>query len=727
MAGILRCNHIHFFQHATGPYRQVIQVANRRSNNIKRAPHTRFSAGPANRLTVIRFQIINLIVWDAYAMTLTSCELALELLNLPPLNLRHKPKNPEYCEPAMIKLSINHRALASLFTMTLLVTGCASVNLQSHMAQTPGQALEMASQESNPETAQRYLLRVASRFQEQGEHAAARKLLQSDQLAQMTPELKTQQRLLAMVSANALQDGPWAENLVADLTPDSFLAYKAELLNRAGNLQARTYALAGDPLPAAMTLMLLSQADSTVNPQQVHDQIWQFLKATPDQKLNAETGNALGYEAQGWLELASAVRAPGLGLEEQGRIVRRWQNNWSGHPAAQVLPSELQLIATLAESRPENIALALPLKGALGAAGKAIRDGFLAAYYLDNSVDRSKTDIRIIDTSEAPFKDIYRELSEQDVDLIVGPLEKEALATLGSMNTLPVPALGLNYLPEGTTPPAGLYQFGLSAEDEARQIAERLAAKSIRDVLVLIPHGEWGDRVETALLQAMETNGVTALDTQRFFREDNLRAVTADLLGISVSRERAIQVERTIGINVEFEPRRRQDADAIVMVAEPTIARQFKPLFAYYFGGDLPVYSPSIVYEGTPDPSRDRDLDQVIFTDIPWVLGKTSELREKSTKYLPGTRGQLGRLFAMGADAWQLSKRLPLLRQVEAASLDGQTGTLTMTPEGSIHRQQMWAQFQQGTPKLLPDLPPEADTSETPAEPAPAELARPAQ
>jgi outer membrane PBP1 activator LpoA protein len=180
-------------------------------------------------------------------------------------------------------------------------------------------------------------------------------------------------------------------------------------------------------------------------------------------------------------------------------------------------------------------------------------------------------------------------------------------------------------------------------------------------------------------------------------------------------------------MNVEFEPRRRQDADAIVMVAEPTIARQFKPLFAYYFGGDLPVYSPSIVYEGTPDPSRDRDLDQVIFTDIPWVLGDDSELRKKSTKYLPGTRGQLGRLFAMGADAWQLSKRLPLLRQVEAASLDGQTGTLTMTPEGSIHRQQMWAQFQQGTPKLLPDLPPEADTSETPAEPAPAELARPAQ
>jgi len=220
---------------------------------------------------------------------------------------------------------------------------------------------------------------------------------------------------------------------------------------------------------------------------------------------------------------------------------------------------------------------------------------------------------------------------------------------------------------------------------------------------VLIPGGEWGDRVEAALLKRMASHEGVALDIERFYREDNLRAVTADLLGITVSRDRAIQVERTIGMNVEFEPRRRQDADAIVMVAEPTVARQFKPLFAFYFGGDLPVYSPSIIYEGTPAPSRDRDLNGVIFTDIPWVLGDDNELRTRATENLSGTRGQPGRLFAMGADAWHLSKRLPLLKQVESASISGQTGVLTMTPEGSIHREQLWAQFRNGAPELIPE------------------------
>lgn len=614
----------------------------------------------------------------------------------------------------MIRNRNNHRALASILTVALLSAGCAGINLQSHIAQTAGQALELAQEESDRETAQRYLLRSASQFQDSGDHAAARTLLQSAQLTQLSPPLQYQKLLLAMASANALDDQDWAQQLTAEITPDYFTGYSMDLLSRAASLQADTYVLANDQLSAAATLILLAQTDAGASPQPLHDRIWELLKVVPDQKLITAASSAIGFETQGWLELAAAVRAPGTGLDEQGRIIRRWQNNWPSHPAAQILPTELQLIASLAANRPEKIALALPLNGPLASAGKAIRDGFIAAYYQDESADRSKTDIRILDTSAGkPFAEMYRELSAQDTDLIVGPLEKDALTSLSTMHTLPVPTLGLNYLPEGSSVPEGLYQFGLSAEDEARQIADRLATDRIDQVLVLIPQGQWGDRVEAALLQRMGADGSTALAIERFYPEDNLRTVSADLLGITTSRNRAIQVERTIGLNVEFEPRRRQDAQAIVMVAEPTVARQLKPLFAFYFGGDLPVYAPSIIYEGSANPGRDRDLDQVLFTDVPWVLEDTNDLRTQAGKYLSGTRGQLGRLFAMGADAWQLSKRLPLLRQVETASLQGQTGVLTMNPVGSIHRQQLWARFQNGTPVLIPDAP-VPDTEETP-------------
>ncbi|MBE0484910.1 penicillin-binding protein activator [Marinobacter sp.] len=606
----------------------------------------------------------------------------------------------------------SHRIIFTLIALfTFLAAGCATVNLDSHVADTPEKALELARSERDPATAQRYLLRIASDFQDRDNHPAARQILRSDQLSNAQGNLADQRRLLAMAGAVELQDSRWARELTAQMSPDQFLSFPGDMIGRAAELQARTFALTGDQLSAALSLMLLSQTDSQSDPRQIHTQIWHYLKSISNQRLAEASASAIGYEEQGWLELATTLRARDAGLDEQGRLIRNWQNNWPGHPAAQILPIDLSLLAELATSRPERIVLALPLQGSLASAGKAIRDGFLAAYYSDESVDRDQTDIRILDTSAKPFAELYADLADQAIDLIVGPLEKDALAGLSIMNTLAVPVLGLNYLPADNRIPDGLYQYGLSAEDEARQIADQLASQGLNQILALIPRGEWGDRVEHALLQRMEQNSGTVLDIERFFPEDNFRSVTADLLGVTTSRQRAIQVERTIGMNVEFEPRRRQDAEAIVLIAEPTVARQFNPLFAFYFSGDLPVYSSSIVYEGTPDPGRDRDLNRVTFTDIPWVLAPDNPLRTQAEQNLTGTRGQLGRLFAMGADAWQLSKRLPLLRQVEGATIEGQTGVLSMTPDGIIHRQQLWAQFQSGRPALRPELT-EQDTTE---------------
>lgn len=623
---------------------------------------------------------------------------------MPLFQRRLKRIYPEYCEPAMTRRYLNKTPLSMLLALALLFSGCASVNLESHTAQSANQALEFARQESDPELAQKYLLRAADRFQNQDEHQSARRILQSEQLSSPIEPLEDQALLLSMASAVALDDRKWATELTQNLPPDHFLNYDSNMIRRAASLQERTFALADDSLAAALTLILLASADANLEIQEIHDRIWQNLKETSGEALSSQRDRAIGYDAQGWLELAETLRQPGLNLDEQGRMVRRWQQNWPGHPATATLPAELQLIASLAESRPEQITLAVPLSGPLATAGKAIRDGFLAAYYLDDSVDREKTNIRIVDTSKQDIHEVYEELISGNQDLMVGPLEKEALTTLAGKNTLPVPVLGLNYLPEAQQPPSGLYQFGLAPEDEARQIADRLAAQGISQTLILIPHGEWGDRLEQALLTRMKQRDAVALDIERYFREDNLRAVTADLLGITVSRQRAIDVERTAGIDVEFEPRRRQDADGIIMVAEPTIARQFKPLFAFYFGGDLPVYAPSMVYEGNPDPSRDRDLNGVVFTDIPWVLSKNNGFRKTATNAMPDINGQVGRLFAMGADAWQLSKRLPLLRHVDSASIEGQTGVLTMTTQGSVHREQLWARFTNGTPELLPAL-----------------------
>ena len=620
---------------------------------------------------------------------------------MPPIDRRHKRNAQEPCEPDMTITRLITPLRATLLAAALM-GGCASVSLQTHTPQSATEAVNLASNESDPQLAQTYLLRSASAFQQASDHQQARRILQSAPLATPLPELRDQYLLLAMASATALDDSGWARQLADSLDSAQFRNYDDNLAPGAARLQAETYQLAGRPLDAAMTLMALVDAGISTDVQTSQDRIWQYLKQTSDQTLAENGQRAVGYTPQGWLELAAIMREPGATLDSQGRRIRDWQYNWAGHPAATTLPSELQLITTLAQERPERIALALPLSGPLASAGEAIRDGFLAAFYEDSSSTDFEIDISVLDTNSAPFAEVYEDIVAFQPDLIVGPLRKEALAELSQTSPLVAPVLALNYLPPEINPPDRFYQFGLAAEDEAWQIAERLQHEQRGQVLALIPAGDWGNRFEDALLAGLDAHGGTALDVVRFMPDENLRSVTADLLGITTSRQRAIDVERTIGLNVEFEPRRRQDSDAIVMVAQPTVARQFKPLFAFYFGGDLPVYAPSLVYEGSPTPSRDRDLNEVRFTDIPWILAEDIPFRDTAGQAFGNVGGQLGRLFAMGVDAYQLSNRLSLLQQVDGAAIDGHTGHLTMAADGSIHRRQLWAQFRNGIPVTLP-------------------------
>lgn len=576
------------------------------------------------------------------------------------------------------------------------------MGIQPDQADTPEGALAIAEAAGYSDTALRGLLGTASRYQSADRHRDARTILTSDALQNAKGDTLHQYRLLAMASIVALDDRDWAGDFTRDLPVDQFSHYPPDRQGRAIQLQVQTFDLGGRSLSAAQSLIASASLRPEGGTVEDNDRIWQYLKETSSATLNQEAQTSVGYAQQGWLELALALREPGITLDTQGRTVREWQRNWPEHPAASPLPSELQLIVTLSEEKPGHIALALPLSGPLADAGRAIRDGFFAAFYADDHSDQDESPrVEVFDTNEQDFPALYTEMQKSNPDLVIGPLEKSALNAIAQQPSLTTPLLALNYLENNQSHPANLYQYGLSAEDEARQIAKRLIADARPQAVALIPWGEWGDRVADALTTAMSESGGTVLDVVRYDSDENLRKTVADLFDINSSRQRAITVEQTIALNVEFEPRRRQDIDAIVLVASPTIGRQFNPLFAFYFGGDLPVYAPSTIYTGSPDASRDGDLEHVRFTDVPWMLNPENEKRQRTSKALPEVTQRYGRLFAMGMDAYALSSKLQLLSRVQGSNLEGQTGTLSMTPDGVVRREQSWAIFQQGVPTPL--------------------------
>lgn len=591
----------------------------------------------------------------------------------------------------------------------VVLAGCSNVSTQDSPSEisttSAAELLSAAANAATQDEQSRLLLQAVDVYQTQGEHEPARQLLmQIEASGETSGKLGDQWLLLSMRGIAETGNRQWARDLARKLPVQQFLEYlDQETQQRALALQTRTYELANAHLAAVQSLTLGSSVageDDSPDPDR-NSRIWNHLNKAPLEDIRGLFRQADDFDLQGWLELALSLRGSPLALEEQSQLIRQWQSRWPAHPAAIALPQELELLASLPEQRPSTIVLTLPLSGQLANAGQAVREGFLAAYYQDQQATQNATAVEIIDTGSQTFDSIYADLLERSPDLVVGPLRKEDVTTLSESRELPIPVLALNYVEgENRGSAKNLYQFGLSPDDEAQTIAERLARENRPNVILFVPDSGWGNRVSEAFRSAHNENQGRVLAEQRYTDQDSLRDVVASAFGINNSRNRAIRVEETTGMDVEFEPRRRQDIDAIVLFADPAKARQLKPMFAFYYGGSIPVLGSSVIYEGTPAAGRDADLEGVSFTDIPWMLSEpTPSLRQSLRGTFPSLAGQYDRLFALGADAYLLSSRLPLLEQIPGSEVEGFTGQLRMNPAGQIRREQAWAVFQGGVPQ----------------------------
>jgi len=62
----------------------------------------------------------------------------------------------------------------------------------------------------------------------------------------------------------------------------------------------------------------------------------------------------------------------------------------------------------------------------------------------------------------------------------------------------------------------------------------------------------------------------------------------------------------------------------------------------------------------------------------------------------PAAAGSLGRLYAMGADAYRLAPRLSQLQTAPGMRLEGLSGSLALAPGQRIARSLPWAEYRDG-------------------------------
>jgi outer membrane PBP1 activator LpoA protein len=133
----------------------------------------------------------------------------------------------------------------------------------------------------------------------------------------------------------------------------------------------------------------------------------------------------------------------------------------------------------------------------------------------------------------------------------------------------------------------------------------------------------------------------------------------------------------------------------IFMAVSPAQGRQIKPTLSFHYAGNIPVYATSSVYSGDTDPVNNEDLNGVLFNTLPWIFDDNNPVKQTIAQNSKSS-AVYGRLHALGVDAFQIYARLPQLKQAPQMRIYGATGSLSLTPDGRIEREQMWAQFKQG-------------------------------
>ena len=453
-------------------------------------------------------------------------------------------------------------------------------------------------------------------------------------------------------------------------------------------LRARALSALGDVVGTVRVLIGL--ADTTDDPNAVRDlnaSIWRQLSQLPVLELRARARSAATSSERAWWVLARDLNAA-VTSRSRTRQWQRWRSRHLDHPAARHPPPALSGTAP----GPEQVALLVPVTGDFGAAGEAVRDGFLAAYL---HAGESSQRIRVYDTNAMSIRAAYELARREGADIVVGPLQKEAVAALAALAPA-LPVIALNHLDDQSAGAADTFvQFSLAIEDQASAIAAAIAARDVDRIVLFDSPARWSVRARARFED--ELDGIATVGFGTFHRLADVTNIVGAALHIDESQTRAGRLESLLGSAVEFAPRRRDDVDAVVALIDADELLSLKPALDFHFAGDLPLFAPATATLGSVDRSR---LEGLRVCAMPWTL-EADALGQAVNVAFPDSRGPYASLYALGVDGFRLANQLERLT-VRREPIAGSTGVLSLAEDGRIRRALVWAQVREG--RLVPLL-----------------------
>ncbi len=594
-----------------------------------------------------------------------------------------------------------------VFSCILLLVSCNTIQRpvrvnNNSFTQSPEVYLQQVQQASGT-AKQNLLLQATAAYFYYGDFAAGRQSLYQVKLIQLDDLHKMQYQLLNARLALHDQQPQRALDVLKTIINNPVMSptMQAETLQLQASAQQRLN-LPLDSIKTRIQLTPLLNAQTAKDENQRN--IWHTLASIPSGTLTQLQQDKGAPTLQGWATLALITRNYANNPQQLLEQLRNWQNQFPQHPARNLVTTDIDKFAPLLQA-PRQVALLLPLQGPVASQAEAILNGFLIAYYQAKTQNLPVPTLKIYDTGTTlNITKQYQRAIANGANFVIGPLTKANVELLKSHARISVPTLALNYDTDNDTLPSNLYEFALSPINEASAIVTRAAQLNYTNAMTITPASKWGENIATYFDKQWQTYSGNLLDTISYTPKENLKAMVANFLHITQSYIRRNTLQKVIGERVKFSARRRQDIDFIFLNALPQQARQIMPLLRFYYAGNIPVFSTSQIYNGMPDPQRDRDLDGIQFPIMPWAINPSSnakKLHQQAKALWPANFKHYSLLYAFGIDAYTLMIRMNQLQAFPKFGLIANTGTLFIQPDRRIYRQLEWAQFLKGVPKLL--------------------------
>ena len=486
------------------------------------------------------------------------------------------------------------------------------------------------------------------------------------------------------------------------------LPLAAETERRRLMLLGAMEAEAGNPLRAAQYYHALDERLGDDQREANHARLWNLLVEVPTERLRNAQANTGDRRFAEWLDLALTYRQHPGGMD-------KWAASHPRHPAvesgfAEMLGAAGGLDSLRAPSRQGPVAVLLPESEQYAGISREVRQGI---EYATQTGALTGRELRFIDSGSGRLgvRAALEEAQRAGAAIIIGPLLKSQIPALGAIGPDGPLAIALNSPASGETLPTGVVSFSLSPEQDAQAIARRMWDAGHRRVVVFASDQQLGERTLNAFAEEFTLMGGEVVDQARFASgQTDFSSELNTLLEVEDEGEAEKEGEE----DGPFQPVIRDDIDAIFLAASGNELALIVPQLDYFGAEELPRYALGMTYSGTVDEEADADKERVIIPVAPLLLaGPAGPEHPLRLTYEQATlAGSLPRLFAFGVDAARVADRIDTLLQGE--TIEGLTGTLSLTATGVVQRQPHWGQFRDGSLEPLPPAPAATEASQPP-------------